>query len=396
MKILVITPYLPYPLVSGGQIRTYNLLKNLASKHKITLASFIRDKDEKKYTKELEPFCQKVIVFKRRKAWSPLNVLLAGITPYPFLVSIYFDINVRNQIKKELESTNYDLIHAETFYVMPNIPQTNTPIFLVEQVIEYLVYQRFIEGLPFWLWPLKPLLLLDVFKIKLWERHFWKKAKRLAAMSEDDRKFIQKYDSSLKVDVVANGVDIDYFAMVQRVEPKTPTVLFVGNFKWLPNRDATDYLVRDIWPKIKEQFKNAKLWIVGRNPPADILRYGSSDIQVDGKVEDIRSAYALASVLLAPIRNGRVTKYKILEAMATKTPIIGTKLAMEGINIKNGQEAFIGENAKDLAKLTVKILKTPKIGNQLAESAYKLVAEKFNWKIISGKLDRLYQEVGTR
>jgi len=164
MKILMITPYLPYPLVSGGQIRTYNLLKNLAPKHQITLASFIREDAERKYLNELMPFCRKIIIFKRRKAWSPVNIILAGITPFPFLVSIYFDISVRSKIKRELESENYDLIHAETFYVMPNIPQTKIPIFLVEQVIEYLVYQSFVKGLPLWMFFIKPFLLAGCFQ----------------------------------------------------------------------------------------------------------------------------------------------------------------------------------------------------------------------------------------
>ena len=101
MKILMITPYFPYPLVSGGQIRTYNLLKNLSSKHEITLASFIRDPKETQYLDKLKPFCQKIIVFKRRKAWSPVNILLSAVTPYPFLVSIYFDPFVKIQIKKK-------------------------------------------------------------------------------------------------------------------------------------------------------------------------------------------------------------------------------------------------------------------------------------------------------
>ena len=396
MKILMITPYFPYPLVSGGQIRTYNLLKNLSSKHEITLASFIRDPKETQYLDRLKPFCQKIVVFRRRKAWSPVNILLSIITPYPFLVSIYFDPFVKSQIKKELLRDNYDLIHAETFYVMPNIPKTTVPVFLVEQVIEYLVYQRFVEGLTPLLLPLKPFLFLDVFKIKFWERHYWQKAKRLAAMSAQDQKFIQNYNPKLTVDVVANGVDIDYFAKTKRKKLQKPTVLFIGNFKWLPNRDATKYLVEDIWPLIKKEIKNCQLWIVGRNPPADIKKYGSQDIKVDGKVEDIRSAYTASSVLLAPIRNGRGTKYKILEAMATKTPIVGTSLAIEGIAAKNNNQVYIADNPKDLAQKTVNILKNPAIGRKLAQSAYSLVGQAYNWQIISSKLDRLYQEVDTR
>lgn len=394
MKILMITPYLPYPLVSGGQIRTYNLLKNLAKTHKITLAAFIRDESEKNYIDKLTPYCHKVITFKRRKAWSPINILLAATTPFPFLVSIYFDMWVRNKIKKELAQESYDLIHAETFYVMPNIPKTKTPIFLVEQVIEYLVYQRFVEGLPSFLFFLKPLLLLDVFKIKWWERYYWKKAKRLAAMSGEDRQFIEALDKKLKVDVIANGVDIEYFSKTKKTPPKNPTILFIGNFKWLPNRDAAKFLIREIWPKIKMQIAGSKLWIVGRNAPQDIASLASADIAIDGSVDDIRTAYGAAHVLLAPIRNGRGTKYKILEAMATKTPIVGTKLAIEGINIKNGREAMVGETPESLADLTVRVLKDPTLGKSLATSAYALVAKDYNWKKISGELDRVYREVG--
>lgn len=396
MKILMITPYLPYPLVSGGQIRTYNLLKNLSNKHKITLVSFIREPKEKEYLDNLKPFCEKIFIFQRRKAWSPLNIILAAITPYPFLVSIYLSMSFKREITQLLNQENFDLIHAETFYVMPNIPQTKVPVFLVEQVIEYLVYQRFVEGLPVWLFFIKPILLLDVFKIKWWERYYWKKAKRLAAMSHEDKKFIESYKKSLTVDVVANGVDIEYFAKTRHQKPKFPTVLFIGNFKWLPNRDATMFLVREIWPQIKNKVSDARLWIVGRNPPDEILRLKAKDIAIDGDVEDIRTAYGESNVLLAPIRNGRGTKYKILEAMATKTPIVGTPLAVEGINIKNNKEALVASSAKQLADETIKILKDQKLGTKIASSAYNLVSKEFDWKGISQKLDNLYQKVGAK
>jgi len=394
MKILMITPYLPYPLVSGGQIRTYNLLKNLSQKHKITLVSFIREPREKRFLKDLKPYCEDILVYQRRKAWSPLNILLAAITPYPFLVSIYLSLSLRRDIKSLLAKENFDLIHAETFYVMPNIPQTNVPIFLVEQVIEYLVYQRYVEGLPTWLLFLKPFLKFDVAKIKRWEKLYWTKAKRLAAMSQDDKDFIEKINPNLKVDVVANGVDIEYFANIKKRKTKQPTILFVGNFKWLPNRDAAQFLVKDIWPLIKSQIKDAKLWIVGRNPTQDLKKYQSQDINIDERVDDIRFAYSNSDVLVAPIRNGRGTKYKILEAMATKTPIVGTPLATEGINIEAGRQAFVASSAKNLAKKTVLLLANPKKSKELAENAYLLVSQDYNWKKISDRLDEVYMEVG--
>src|SRR3990167_3248124 len=138
MKILMLTPYLPYPLLSGGQIRSYNLLKNLSRKHDITLFSFIRKNEEQAHIPELQKFCRKVVVFKRRPAWDIRNLIISGLTAYPFLVSIYISHTLRTQVTKELQDNDYDLIHAETFYVMPNIPKTNIPTLLVEQTIEYL------------------------------------------------------------------------------------------------------------------------------------------------------------------------------------------------------------------------------------------------------------------
>ncbi len=394
MKVLMITPYLPYPLVSGGQIRTYNLIKNLSKKHKVTLVSFIREPRERQYLKSLKPFCEDILIYQRRKAWSPLNILLATFTPYPFLVSIYLSFSLKRDINTLLLENKFDLIHAETFYVMPNIPKTDIPILLVEQVIEYLVYQRFVEGLPFYLFFLKPFLNLDVAKIKWWEKYYWQKAKRLAAMSKDDKDFIEKSEKSLKVDVVANGVDIEFFKATKKVKTENPTILFVGNFKWLPNRDAAKFLVINIWPKIKLELKNAKLWIVGRNPTDDLKGYQSEDIKVDESVEDIRLAYGKSDVLLAPVRNGRGTKYKILEAMATRTPIVGTPLATEGINIVNEKHALIAGDEQELARKTVYILKNAKLRERLADEAFNLVSKDYNWKKISESLDKVYREVG--
>jgi len=392
MKILMLTPYLPYPLHSGGQIRTYNLLKNLSRKHQITLFSFIRQDSEKRYIKELEKFCFKVIPFKRRKAWSPVNIFLSGLTYYPFLVCLYHPSGIKRLIKKELRR-GYDLIHAETFYVMPNLPETALPILLVEQTIEYLVYQNFVDKSK--LLPLKPFLYIDVLKIKFWEKYYWQKATRLATMSREDKELIQKTLKNGQVDVVANGVDIEFFGETKKKKPKKPTVLFIGNFKWLPNKDAASFLAREIWPKIFAKVPQAKLIIVGRNPTPGIKALESiKGVEVKGEVEDIREAFAATSVLLAPIRNGRGTKYKVLEAMATGVPVVTTPLGIEGIEAENGRDVLVAETASGLASATVNLLTNKELVEKLSFSAKKLIKTKYNWQLISESLDKIYQEMG--
>ena len=308
-------------------------------------------------------------------------------------MAIYLSRSLRRRLTRELSSANYDLIHAETFYVMPNLPAVSAPVLLVEQTIEHLVYQRFVENFKFA--PLKPLLYFDVFKIKLWEKYFWQKASRLAAMSEADKKIMAKTVKDKPVDVVANGVDIDYFAKTPSIKGGRLTVLFVGNFKWLPNKDAALFLTRKIWPKIKQKLPRTKLWIVGRNPTTQILALkDQKDVNVTGDLKDIRQAFSRASVLLAPIRNGRGTKYKVLEAMASSVPVVTTALGIEGIAAKNNQAVLVAETASDLAQKTLKLLTRPKLAKKISSNAKKLILSRYNWKIISQDLDKIYQEMG--
>lgn len=395
MKVLMITPYLPYPLTSGGNIRTYNLLKNLSAKHEITLFSFYRKPEEEAYVEKLQPFCKKIRIFKRTSGpWHPRNLFLAAFTRYPLLVSIYLYKMAKQAILEELERDNYDLIHAETFYVMPNIPQTKVPILLVEQVIEYLVYQTYVKRASN---PLAKLLYFDVAKIRRWENFYWNKADKLATMSEDDKQFIVKATGRTDIKVVANGVDPVHFAAARKIKTKQPTVLFVGHFKWLPNKEAITFLVEKIWPLIKKQVKNARLWIVGRDPIQKIRDYGKQqDIKVDDGIEDIRDAFGGADVLLAPILNGKGTKYKVLEAMATGTPVVATPLGVEGISAHHEKQVLVGKTPEELASFTIELLKNKGKSAKIAAAARKLVEKDYSWKAISDDLDQIYQELGKK
>lgn len=391
MKILMLTPYLPYPLWSGGQIRTYNLLKNLAKKHEITLFSFIRDENENRYKRELLKFCKRVETFKRRHAWSWKNIFLAGFTPFPFLVSIYYSKKLQKAIASELASNHYDLIHAETFYVMPNIPKSSVPVLLVEQTIEFLVYQHFVENV---FLPVRLLLSLDVIKIKFWEEYYWKKAQKVVAMSSADKDVMLKEVNGLDVDIVPNGVDTGEFFKIKKYDRKGYTILFVGNFKWLQNKEAVELLVKKVFPKIKEKLKDALLWIVGRYPSNQIKNYQSESIKISENIEDIKSAYAKSDILLAPLYGPGGTRYKILEAMASGLPVVTTSRGIEGLNAKDGEDVLVCDDPEKLASSTVSVLTDKNLYIKLAKNGKQLVANFYDWKRISEKLDALYEEVG--
>lgn len=393
MKILMLTPYLPYPLLSGGQIRSYNLLKNLAMKHQITLVSLIKHDFEKQYISHIASFCHKVIVARRPESpWTLSTILKTGFGLYPFLVVRNYSTDAKRAVVNELEHEKFDLIHAETFYVMPHIPQTpRVPVLLVEQTIEYLVYQHFVDSMRWQI--LRPFFLIDVNKIRYWEEFFWGKASRVVAMSASDKEVMLSRNSKLHVSIVPNGVDTEFFTFKIKTSRPSPRILFVGNYKWLQNREAVSELVHHIWPHIRRRLPQAKLWVVGKFPTPGILSMKSDRITISDEIEDIRQAYRESDVLLAPIYGPGGTRYKILEAMASGVPVVTTPQGIEGLGVTDRSEVLVKKTVEHLAEATIQVLTDKKLHETLAINANRMVRKTYNWAVIAASLDQLYEEV---
>ncbi|MFQ5452134.1 MAG: glycosyltransferase, partial [Candidatus Paceibacterota bacterium] len=251
MKILMLTPYLPYPPSSGGQVRSYNLLKHLSKHHDIYLVSLIKNNEEKKYHKDLLPYCKEIYVCMRSEnPWTPLNIIKSVFGRYPFLVVRNYSRQSQDVISNLLKKEQFDLIHAETFYIMPHIPQTNVPILLVEQTIEYQVYQHFVSRLT----PLiRPLFYFDIHKLKYWEIEYWKRADLVGAVSQEDKKQMSELMSEQKIEIIPNGAGEDLLPLYKKIKESQPIFLYQGNFSWLQNVEAADILVTEIFPEIKRR-----------------------------------------------------------------------------------------------------------------------------------------------
>ncbi len=395
MKILMLTPYLPYPLHSGGQIRTYNLLKKLAKDHEVTLYALIKDWSEQDGLSQLAPLCHSIRLFKRsQKPFTITNVLRTAVSSFPFLVMRNHVSGMTTAIEEELSTNTYDLIHAETFYMMPHIPETTVPTLLVEQTIEYLGYESYAKKAPA---IFRPFLNIDIGKLKKWEKHYWNHCDQLVVMSQEDKAFVAKHLlRDIPISVVENGVDSEWFSQVKRREPSAPTILFVGTFRWLPNQEAVRILVQKIWPSVKKVLPSARLAIVGAAPTAEVLSFAQSDpsISVSGNIPDIREAFATSHVLAAPVWSGKGTRYKVLEALAAGTPVVATSTAVEGLSIKSGTEAIVVDDSEKFADALIKLLQSTAQRDKLREAGRTFVKQQFDWNLIAGKLDSIYRRIG--
>lgn len=392
MKILMLTPYLPYPPSSGGQVRSYNLIKQLSKKHKITLYSLIKHDSEREYIPKLEQYCQEVKVFKRaEKPWTLSNIIKTGMSLKPFLVIRNFSEQEKEALIKALAEGNFDMIHAETFYVSPHIPKTTIPTVLVDQTIEYQVYQHYVKHFKYKF--LKPLLWIDVLKIKYWETFYWKRARRVVAVSESDAKKMRELVPGLKVAVVPNGVGEDLIEDIPLHYSKN--ILLMGNYEWLQNKEAAMILAKKVFPLILEKLPDAKLIIAGQHIEK-VLGLESPGVELlDLKIEDVdgvKKAYRESGILVAPLYGPGGTRLKILGAMAARTPVVTTDIGIEGIEAINGESALFGKTPRELAELVIKVLNDRYLYKKIADNARKLIEEKYTYATVAKKLDDIYQE----
>lgn len=393
MRILVVSSYLPYPLTSGGHVRLFNIIKNLSKGNGIVLVCEKRDFQKKEDIEALEKICEKVIWVRREKQWSLKNVLKSVFSNIPFLIVGHTNKKMQEKIKNLLESEKFDLIHVETSYVFQNLPQDiKIPTVLVEHNIEYMVYKRYADGKPF---PLKNLLYMDISKLKKWEERFWNKAAAIVAVSKQDKDIIGKKNTF----VIPNGVDIGSYSKTDTEKLiLNDKVLFIGDFKWIQNRDAAEFILKDIWSNLikdsKFKTKNYYLWIVGREIPDYLKKLGGENVLFDENApSDTYEIYKKSKILLAPIRVGGGTSFKILEAMASGVPVVTTHLGASGIGASKRKEVMIGESAHEFQKAVEELLEDKDLYKKISNNARKLIEDKYSWDRIIGDLEDVYERV---
>jgi glycosyltransferase involved in cell wall biosynthesis len=202
--------------------------------------------------------------------------------------------------------------------------------------------------------------------MKKWEKTSWGKAAAIIAVSQEDKKKIGR------AHVVPNGVDLETFPFrPKKIYPKNPVFLYVGNFRWMENKDAARNIYENYWPIIQKQYPDARLRIVGQEAP-------------DGPIASMTDEFSRADVLLAPIRVGGGTKFKILEAMASGVPIITTTVGAQGLP----NDCFWIADTPDAMKIDQLLNDTKKI-----HKAREIVEKQYNWDSIAQNLDAIWNSL---
>ena len=393
----MVTPYVPYPPSSGGQIRTYNLLKYLSQGNEITLVALYKNDEEKKYEIHLEKYCKKIYLCKRPSSpWQFKNIFKTIFSSSPFLVVRNYSDEARMVINRLLQQEKFDVIHAETFYVMPHIPKTKVPTVLVEQTIEYKVYKHFINSLPFYL----RLLIyfdIDIIKLKYWERFYWKKANAVVVVSSSDEKLIKNEEPKLKTSIIPNCVGDEM--IINKLEKKDlnfPTIFFQGNFFWLQNVEAAKFIIDKIYPQLIKELPRVKIIIAGQNAKklGNLINKNINIVNIEpDNINKVKKLFMKNTLFIAPIFGPGGTRLKILAAMGSGMPVISTSTGIEGLEVTNNKNVVIANDPEEFIIKIKQLLANNNMYERIRNNAYELVKEKYQWSQTAKDLESVYKNL---
>lgn len=388
MKILFITPRLPYPPDRGDKVRVYNFAKALSKKHSLSLASLIQTESELEYEDNLQEIFVNVELTMLKSWKANLNMLLHLCSPLPLQVCRFSSRKMRNKVRKIVKEKNFDLIYAFHLRSAQYVRrlQSTKPYKVLDLTDSVsLLLQRMLSHTRIYL---KPIYYREWITTQRYERQITHQFDECWFISNVDKEAVKEISSSSKIAIVPNGVDTEYFAP-PKSKPDEKNLLFVG-YMGLESVDAVLFFYKKIFPIIREKVPSAKFYIVGANPPKKITKLRENkDIIVTGFVEDLRPYYDNSAVMVAPMRFVVGVQNKILEAMAMEVPVVTTHFGNEGIGACPEKEIFVADNPKEFANYIINLLRNEKLRKKIGKNARKFVKERFTWGKVVNKVDEI-------
>ena len=396
MKILWVKAGGLVPPDTGGKIRSYNILRELARQHSVTIFSFYAAHDHDLHP-DLKHLFDSVICIplelSASKSFAEMSDYgIRVLSSEPYGITKYCRPEVRRRLYALLKRETYDVILCDFIYAAGVIPWDQpTPKVLFTHNVEATIWRRHFQVAANPLW--KAISWLEWRRMEAAERRYLQLADQVLTVSDADRDTFAPFVEAGKLTVIPTGVDVDYFQPMP-VEENSNSLVFIGSMDWLPNEDGILYFVDAILPLIKQQCPEVSLEVVGRKPSRKLraLADREKSMRLTGWVEDIRPFVARGAVCIVPLRIGGGTRLKIFEAMAMSKAVVSTSVGAEGLPVLAGENILLADTPADFAHSVVALLRDPDRRQRLGTAARTLVQQNYSWPKVAERFARTLHE----
>jgi glycosyltransferase involved in cell wall biosynthesis len=398
LRILWIKANKILPTHSGGNIRSYQILRRLSSQHELIFFTYYSGEADTAYEEQVaRQFPGAVCLSTGRRECTPLrrgfDYLIRLPMKAPYAVSRFESALVRDKLKSWFRENAFDIAVCDFLDAAVNLPSRLTvPTVLFQHNVESEIWRRHVltESNP----ARRLLYGVEFIKMLRYERNMVQKFDRVIAVSKHDQQLMSEWTDVSRIAVVPTGVDLQQYRPDRSDRTVEPLVLFVGAMDWEPNIDAVEYFLRDIWPSIRARVPEVRFRIVGRNPVHRVLKLASDSVEVTGSVASVGDHLRAATAVVVPLRIGGGTRLKIYEAMAAGKAVVSTSVGAEGLNVHHDRDIVLADKPSTFAGAVIALFQDGELRRRLESAAAAAVA-KYDWAVIGDRFAEVLQEIST-
>ena len=370
LRVLFLSPVLPWPLDSGSRIRTFRLLEALRGRAQVHLSCALQPAAAESGRRELESVCASLTCYQRTRPGPLQRLVRAKMERW------FHSDGLRDGVARSLASGRFDLLHVDELALARALPpsarcaRTLHHHKLDVELAEAVGWSR-----------------LDLVRLRALEAHAARAFPHHLTCSAQDAARLKARYPWLTVGAVESGVDTERFRPADPpVRRSGERLLFLGSLDYRPNVDAVEHLVAEVLPLVQERRPRVGLDVVGRDPGPRLRALRADGLELVGAVEDVRPHLARAALLVVPLRIGGGTRLKIPQALAMECPVVTTPVGVEGLDLEHERHLLVADGARQLAAAILALLDDPARAARMAREGRRRVIERYRWDVLADRL----------
>ncbi|MDM8536489.1 glycosyltransferase [Desulfobacterales bacterium HSG17] len=382
-SILFLSSELPYPPFSGGRIKSWNLVKFLSQHYNLTVGCILKGddenfKDEFLAKADLQEFFAEALAVDR----SALNLIHSYIKGIPLNLFRTYSRKFEESVNKK--ASEFDMIFVDHYEVCQYVPDDYKGfVVLHTHNAEYIMWERYAAegGSPV----RRVVAFLESRRIRHHESLACNRADLVFAAPNDIENLVKIGAYREKCQITYHlGDDSQLDLPSLKFEDTQKALLYVGTLTWEANVDGLLWFFKDVWPLLKQEHPDLKLWIAGKNPDKRLIHAAENEPQIifKGFVEELEPYLKKSRVYIAPLRFGSGIKVKVLNAMSRGIPTVTTSVGTEGLAAESMKQIAITDTPEEFKKAVSLLLNDQKIWEGMEASSRILVREKYTWKAL--------------
>lgn len=391
--LLYLVHRIPYPPNKGDKVRSFNILRQLARRHRVFLATFVDQPEDMEHVSRLAEWCEAVYAEPIKPALRKLSSLTGLVSGEALSVPFYRSARMRDWVARVVAESG---IHKAVAFSGPMAQYLDVPG-LKTRVVDFcdLDSAKWTSYAPTRSWPMSWLYRREGERLFAFERDWAARAEASTFVTEAEADLLRERAPTVagRVFAVENGVDADFFSPVHAfASPYSGSgraIVFTGAMDYYPNIDAVSWFAQEILPTIRAVQPDTCFYIVGMNPAPAVLALDGPGVVVTGKVPDVRPWLAYADAVVAPLRIARGIQNKVLEAMAMGKPVVVSAAAATGLHGTPGVDYLIADQASDYHHACLDLLADAQRAAGIGRQARQCVEQRYSWPAHLAQVDRL-------